>query len=266
MEGYFLSFMAELIIVAGIGTFAGSFLNVVALAIPDYRKILIGRSACPKCKEELKWYELIPIFSYLIQYGKCRKCTKKIASSYLFIEIATAIIYGLTYIEMSPILLWWQFILLLIIISAWVVIYLYDARTMYIQDQTMYLSIFLAVILQWTRGITYLSNAILAAVIAAVFLLLLRFLATKIAKQEAMGVGDIYIGAMIGLMVGTPNIYVALFLSFIIGSLMGLSILYQNKGKNKYTTIAFAPALVLGGFFALLYGQQIVNWYLGYYL
>ena len=266
MEGYFLSYISELIIVAGTGLFIGSFLNVVALSIPNFRKILIGRSACPKCQKQLKWYELVPVFSYLVQFGKCRKCSKKIAASYLYIELATAAIFGLTYIVMQGVLLWWQMLLLLFILSSWIIIYLYDARTMYIQDQALYLSYVLSLIWQYFRGGEYLINALWAALIAVVFLFLLRLISSYLTKQEAMGSGDIYIGAMIGLVVGLPQIYVALFLSFIIGSIMGLRVLYISKSRDKYTSIAFAPSLVLGGFFALLYGQQIVNWYLGYYL
>lgn len=267
MEGYLISYLAELTIVTAIGLFAGSFLYVVALSIPDFKKILIGRSACPLCRKQLKWYELIPIFSYIIQFGKCRNCSKKISTQYFWVELATAFVYGLTYAVMQPILLWWQMIILLVILSLWVVIYLYDAKTMYIFDHALYASFVLTVLWQLSRGVAFLSTAVLAAIIAAAILFVLRFIASRLVKQEAMGVGDIYIGAMIGLLVGLPHIYVAIFLSFIIGSLMGIIVLLRTSGrKNKYTSIPFAPALILGGFVSLLYGQQIVNWYLGYYI
>lgn len=264
MEGYLLTFWAEAVILFIAGLFMGSFLNVVALSYDNAEKIIKGRSACVKCQKQLSWYELIPLLSYFVQWGKCRGCKKKISSSYVYVELGVGLLFGLLYIFMQPLVVWWALLMLLIVLSVWVVIFLHDAYTMMVPMEVVVVGAVLALVYHLFINASLAINAVLAGVIAALFIALIRWIGTVWAKKEAMGTADIYVAAMIGLLVGMPNIYVALFLSFIFGSIYGVVMASLKSKSIKGVEIPFAPALLLGGVFALLFGSTIISWYLGY--
>lgn len=263
MEGHFLPFLLELVIVFILGAAGGSFANVVALSYPDFRKILIGRSACPKCHHRLSWYELIPLVSYIWQTGKCRSCRQPIAISYLTVEVLTGLLFVGVYLATFGQLWWWQSLLLLLILLGWVIIFLHDWRTMYVPMGPFWLVFLLTVGWQASLGNLLLVNALLSAVGAFVFIFLLRLVASFALKQEAMGSADAYVAALVGVLMGAPAVYVAIFSSFLIGSVYGLILVYVEKRKSLKTKVAFAPALLLGGLVGLLWGERLVNWYLG---
>jgi len=262
MGGHFLPFVLELVIVFIVGAAGGSFANVVALSYPDFRKILIGRSACPKCHHQLTWYELIPLVSYIIQTGRCRSCAKKIAPSYLVVELVTGLLFVTVYLATYSSWLWWQVLILLVLMVGWVVILLHDWRTMLVPMGPVWVIAAITILLQATNGNEILINALLAGVGAFIFIVVLRLIAGWLFKQEAMGEADAYVAGLVGLLVGLPNIYFALFTSFIVGSIYGLVIVALSKKKTLAAKVPFAPALLVGGWLALMWGERVVNWYL----
>lgn len=262
MGGHFLPFVLELVIVFIVGAAGGSFANVVALSYPDFRKILVGRSACPNCHRRLCWYELIPLASYVWQTGKCRSCAKKIAPSYFWVELGAGLLSLSVYLATVSFWQWWQLILLLILLVLWVAIFLHDWRTMDVPMLPLYLAMGLTLIIQLTFGSGVFVNALIAGLGAYVFIALLRLIASFLLKQEAMGSGDAAVAALVGLLVGLPNVYLAVFASFIVGSVYGLVLVYSGQKKSLQAKVPFAPALLIGGWLALLWGQPIINWYL----
>lgn len=263
MEGQIIPLVIELVIVFVIGAAAGSFANVVALAYPDFRKILVGRSACPTCHKPLSWYELIPMVSYVLQTGKCRSCRKKIAPSYFWVELSTGILFVTSYFVLQPGLLWWQVLLTLLILISWVVIFLHDARSMYVPMVPLWVGVLFTLLLLTTQGNAILLNGLVAGALGFAFIAMLRFGASYLLKQEAMGSADAYVALLVGLLVGFPEIILALFASFLIGTIYGLVMTYQSGKKSLQAKVPFAPALLLGGLLCIYYGQQIVHWYLG---
>lgn len=262
MGGHFLPFLLELVIVFIVGAAGGSFANVVALSYPDFRKILVGRSACPNCHHRLSWYELIPLISYVWQTGKCRSCQKPIAPSYFWVELVTGALFVSVYLATINSWQWWQVIMLLVLLVDWAVIFIHDWHTMDIFDGPIWFAVILTVIIQYTFGVGALQTALLAGARAFLFIAVLRLIASYLLKQEAMGSGDAYVAALVGLLVGLPNIYFALFTSFVVGSLYGLILVYLGKKKSLQAKVPFAPALLIGGWLALLMGQPVINWYL----
>ena len=255
-----------------LGLSVGSFLNCVIYRMelqenmpagPGRKAVsfLRGKSFCPKCKKQLKWQDLFPVFSFLFLRGKCRYCKKSISWQYPIIEISTGLIFLL--ILNFKFLIFNQFevfqflnlVFLFYIASALIVIFVYDLKHYIIPDKVLFPAIGIALV--YNLLTSYFINSLLAVLIASGFFLAI-FL---ISKGRWMGFGDVKLAVLMGLLLGIPNILAALFLAFFFGAIIGL-ILIVFKGKNLKSEIPFGPFLITGTFLALLWGEQIINWYL----
>lgn len=244
------------------GLSVGSFLNVVIARFDDMSSILKTRSHCPHCKKNLPWYDLIPFFSYILLAGKCRECKKVISLQYPIVEIVTAILFVLIYQKFGFSL---ESLFLLIIFSTLIVIAAYDILHSKIPDVCSYIAIFFAIgfivykLLQnQDLGNTsvWLSYAYGLAIGLGFFGLLVI-----VSREKWMGAGDAILGAFMGILLGYPNIIVALFLAFILGSLTSL-LLIAVKKKNFKDAIPFGPFLVGATIIAFFWGQEVLNIYL----
>lgn len=264
MEGYILPVGSEAILLFILGAVLGSFLNVVALNVDNTPGwVRRGHSVCPKCQAPLRWYELIPLLSYLFLMGRCRHCKKAIATSYFWVELFSGLAVLGLYWSLHGTYMWWQLLTALLVVCLWIVVFLYDARTLFLAEKPLYWSLGIAVVLRATFGWSSLTYGVIGAVVGAVVLLAIRLLGTLIAKREAMGAFDAVVGAVIGMVVGWPYVIVALFFSFIIGSIYGLIGVWRAHSTIRATEVPFAPALLLGGYLTWLYGAQIYAWYMG---
>ncbi len=265
------------LIIAIVGLLIGSFLNVVIFRNKNGEQISQGRSHCPLCGRVLSWYELIPVFSFLMQSGKCRGCKNKISWQYPIVEIFTGVaffsgwqFYLSKQIFQNSVLFWCYVLLVLFWIATLVAIFVYDLKYLEIPISFLLWGIIFAVAVVSVRDINlyFISNSfvitnstvisgIMGALVAGGFF----FILVATSHERWMGKGDIYIGAIIGMVVGWPLILEALMISFILGAIVGIFLMLL-KGKNLKTKIAFGPFLVLGGMIVLLWGQQILNLYL----
>lgn len=241
------------IFVFALGACIGSFLNCAIYRMEE-KKTLQGRSFCPNCKHSLNWKDLIPIFSYLYLGGKCRYCSKKISMQYLIAEIFTGIIFMLVFLKfgfLNLVLLVFMFY----VSSAMIFIFIYDLKHYLIPDKILFPAIIITFIYQVFNFNNFL-NCLLAGVLASGFFLAL-FL---ISKGKWMGFGDVKLAILMGFLLGTENVFVALFLAFMIGAVVGVILMtYQKKGLKS--ELPFAPFLITGTFAAMLYGDKIINWY-----
>jgi prepilin signal peptidase PulO-like enzyme (type II secretory pathway) len=248
------------------GTIVGSFLNVVILRLKKNESILKNRSHCPLCKKNLCWYELIPIISFLIQLGKCRKCHKKISWQYPLVEFFTgllfllAIIYQAPFYGISSVIF---FVFLSLVSCLLLVIFVYDLKYYLVPNIIIFPAIILTFVfdlyLWWNVGLfSVFMSSILAAVIAGGFFLIL----VLISKEKWMGMGDVFIGILIGLILGFPQVLVALFLAFWIGAIFSIFLLLLKK-KNLKSKIPFGPFLVLATIISIFWGGPLLNLYLG---
>ena len=232
------------------GLAVGSFLNCIIYRLEKKQSFLKGRSFCPHCKHTLAWQDLIPVVSFLILKGKCRYCHKKISWQYPLVELATGIIFLLIFYFQQPIFYFFITPFLLII-------FVYDLKHFIIPDKVIYPAIAISLIynlLDWSRfGI----DVFLAAFGAAGFFLVIVLLS----KGKWMGVGDIKLAFLMGLILGSPNILVALFFAFLAGAIMGIGLIALSR-KSLKSEVPFGPFLVGGTFLAMFCGQSIVEWYL----
>jgi len=243
---------------------------------------LRGKSFCPKCKHTLAWYDLAPIFSFLSLKGKCRYCKKKISWQYLIVEAATGLLflavmnYGLGIMNYE----WWSpvftFNLSFLVLNScfFILIFIYDLRHYIIPDKFIFSAIGIVVLFRifeflnlkfvWNLGFgiwdfqPFWPNLFLA-LIPTIFFFLLWFLS----KGSWLGFGDVKLALLMGLFLGWPNILAALFFAFILGSIIGLVLIVLGKKKMK-SQVPFGPFLIAGTFFALFWGEKVINWYLNF--
>ncbi len=248
-----------------IGTVIGSFLNVVVLRLRKNKSILKNRSHCLFCKKDLCWYELIPIISFVIQLGKCRKCHKKISWQYPLVEFFTGLLFLLAIIYQSPFygtssMIF--FIFLLIVIGFLEILFVYDFKYYQVPNIIIFPIIILTLIFDlylWlsTGLFSIFLSSVVAAVVAGGFFLFL----VLISREKWMGMGDVFIGVLMGLILGFPQVLVALLLAFWVGAVFSL-ILMAIKKKNLKSQIPFGPFLVLATIISIFWGQTLLNLYL----
>jgi leader peptidase (prepilin peptidase)/N-methyltransferase len=250
-----------------LGTIIGSFLNVVIYRFNTGKSITHGRSICMTCNKSLRWYELIPLFSFLIQSGKCRRCASSISNQYPLVEFGTGLVFSLIAYHFLPILSisYWSFILLLtlysFIFSILIVISVYDIRHKIIPDKLVYLFViisFLSLFINYDGGLVALSLPSLSSLLSGPALALPFALLWIISKGKWMGLGDAKLILGIGWMLPPLSALSSVVISFWIGAIVGLFMIFLNKKKTKMNTeIPFAPFLILGVFLVFLFGIDI---------
>jgi leader peptidase (prepilin peptidase) / N-methyltransferase len=249
------------------GICIGSFLNCVIYRL-EQKKSLKGRSFCPHCKHKLSWQDLFPVFSFLFLKGKCRYCHKKISIQYPLVELATGLlfllIYNLQFTIFNEFSIFQFFTLayLFYISSVLIIIFIYDLKHYIIPDKVLFPAIAIALIYNLIPPYNWqhLFYIFLAIVIASGFFLFI-FL---ISKGKWMGFGDVKLAVLMGLLLGFPNVLAALFLAFFFGAIIGIILMVFNK-KSLKSEIPFGPFLITGTFISVLWGSQIIQWYLNFF-
>lgn len=257
---YFFIFVLGLII--------GSFLNVVIFRLENEEKMVNDRSKCLHCKHFLIWSDLIPVLSFIFLKRKCRYCGENISWQYPLVELGT----GILFIMAFGIWYWvsniFYLLFLFYIISVLIVIFVYDLKHYIIPDKVIYPAIVVAFVykifeilkfnhLDLIGNLITIFNPFIAAILAGAFF----YAIIIITKGKGMGGGDMKLGFLMGLILGWPLVLLSLFLSFIIGSVVGIFLIFLGNKKMK-SVIPFGPFLVLGTFIALFWGERIVGWYL----
>ncbi|ADK13643.1 MULTISPECIES: A24 family peptidase [Clostridium] len=243
------------IIIFIFGTIIGSFLNVCIYRIPMQESIVYPSSHCTNCGNRIKWYDLIPIVSYVILRGKCRNCGEKISKKYPIVEFITGLLYLMLYIKFGisiDIVKYVVFISILIVIG----IIDFDTTDIYFKTTIVGLiSAFVFLGIYYYNGLpirTYIYGGI-----AGGGLLVLIILITK----GGMGWGDAEICLICGLFLGLKFTFVMLFLSFIIGAIIGVILILSGK-KSKKDYIPFGPFITAASVITVFCGQNILSWYL----
>jgi len=237
-----------------LGLIMGSFLSMLIPRLHNGDKgIISGRSKCPFCKKILGALELIPLFSFIFQKGECKECKKKIPFWYPAIEITMAAGFlGITYyfgtfMEMGIwAALYWIFLY----------IFFYDLRYKEIHDVVLIPGIIFAL------GASFFIGDPISSLIGAAIAILFFGVQFVVSRGKWLGSGDIFIGAFMGLVLGWELTLVAIFISYILGSVIGVGLMIFNKAKGE-TAVPLGPFLVLGSMIAFLYGDQLIQLYLG---
>jgi leader peptidase (prepilin peptidase)/N-methyltransferase len=242
----------ELALAFVLGAVIGSFLNVCIDRLPRGESLLAPPSHCDACGRRLGPLEMVPVVSYLAVRGRCRTCRTLIPRRVLWVEAGTSLLFLLVYLRFGPTL---ATLLAATFVSWMVVVAAIDLEHRRILNVVTYPAIALALAAVFIPGrvpLAYLLGGLLGG--GALLLLAL-------ASPRAMGLGDVKLGLFLGLFLGYPLILVALFLAFVIGGLFSLILLALQR-LRRGQAVAFGPYLALGGVIALLYGYNLLTWWL----
>lgn len=246
------------------GLMVGSFLNVCVFRLPRERSVVVPRSFCPKCRTPIKWYDNIPLFSYIILLGRCRSCRRRIPIRYPVVEIISA---GFSCYVFYHFRAWTPYIIYyLLLISPLIVITFIDIEHRIIPDIITIPGIvvgaasrFILMHGKWT----FVGSDILAGIlIGGGALALIALVYERIKRHEGLGGGDIKLAAMLGAFFGWKGAIFILFISSVIGSLAGVVFLTILKKDFKYA-LPYGPFLAAGAVIYLFWGDAILSWYLG---
>ena len=272
------------IFIFSLGAIIGSFLNVVIHRVPNEESIVFPNSACPKCGNAIKFYDNIPVLSWLILGGKCRNCKEKISFRYPAVELLTALLFILTFSQIGPT----AFLpVALIFVTTIIALVFIDAENMILPDVINYPLLVFALLVRLifplfisaefftdlnfaplTMLKTYpvwlvsLLGAILGGLVGGGFLWLVGFIWEKLRGVEAMGLGDVKIMFAVGALLGWRLTLLSIFLGAFSGAIIGLFLIFRQKEKDFQAQIPFGVFLGIGSILALLFGEQMIRWYI----
>ncbi len=239
------------------GTIVGSFLNVCIIRLPQSKSVISPPSHCPQCQSPIRFYDNIPILSYLILRGRCRQCQATISAQYPLIELIGGT-FSLAFMLRYGVSL--QYFIYFAFFSALVVIAFIDLRHQIIPDIISLSGIpagFLSSLI--LPQISILDSA-LGILTGGGSLLLVAILYHLIARREGMGGGDIKLLAMIGAFLGWQGAIFSLIIGSLFGSLTGIALMIVEKKDRKFA-IPFGPFLSLGAIVYLFWGEGIIRGY-----
>ncbi|MFH1822134.1 MAG: prepilin peptidase [Patescibacteria group bacterium] len=257
--------ISSYILVLFLGLSAGSFINCFAYRL--YKgKTILGRSFCPACMSKLSWYDNIPILSFLILKAKCRYCEKKISLQYTLIETITASLFILAF-YLSPISQNLMFAMpeVLILLRNWflisfmVIIFVMDFNWYVIVDKVSLPAAGIMLVLNLLLGFSW-QNLLLAGIIGAGFFLA-QFI---ISRGKWIGGGDVRLGLLMGFALGYPQVLVAMFLAYLLGSIIGVILIIMGR-KRRTSKMPFGTFLTIATIICLFWGHYLLTFYLNLY-
>lgn len=255
-----------------LGLAFGSFLNVLIYRLANSLR-LTGRSICPHCKKQITWHDNIPLLSFILLRGKCRRCHSSISWQYPVVELLTGTLFVLVFLFLPSESIKYPFgpssgqgqvlsikYLLslgyyLLIVSSLVAIFFIDFKHGIIPDRIIYptVTISFSYLILSTKYL--ILNHFLSALGAFLFFFLLVF----ITKGKGMGMGDVKLAFLMGLFLGFPKIVIALYVAFLTGAAISLILVLWGKKKFFGGTIPFGPFLVFGAFVAFFAGGELLR-------
>lgn len=246
------------VVSAGIGLIIGSFLNVV-VARTRSQQTWGGRSHCVHCKALIRWFDNIPLVSFIWLRGACRSCRRPISVQYPLVETATAAVF----VTVAAVRLaegvfpdvWLVLVRDWFVSAVLIVIFIYDFRWYEIPDRFSVPGIVGALAVNVALGVSWQSLAVGIAVGAGFFLL-----QYAISRGRWIGGGDIRLGALMGATLGWPLVAVALFVAYVGGSVIALGMVAVRK-KSWQAAVPFGTFLAPAILVALLWGNELLAWY-----
>lgn len=265
----------------------GSFLNVVIYRLPkileqgwteECREFLADElakpnkktdlkitlstpsSSCPSCRHKIRFYENIPLISWLFLRGKCSQCENPISIRYPLVELSTALLsiviaahFGPTLLTLSLLVLTWGLVCLTLI----------DFDHMLLPDQITLPLLWLGLLINLNGALVPLSDAVIGAVIGYMSLYSIFWLFKLLTGKEGMGHGDFKLVALFGAWIGWQLLPVLILMASAVGAIIGVALMLL-KGHKREQAIPFGPYLAIAGWITLIWGNSIWNWYLSY--
>lgn len=235
------------------GIVFGSFFNVIGIRVPKKISFHNDRSYCPQCETQLRFFELIPVLSYIMQGGKCRSCKTKISFVYPFIELSTGLLFTYAYLYFG---LQLELIVALLLISLLMIIFVSDIFYMLIPNKVLLFFLPLILIARIFIPLDPWYDALIGALVGYVLLAVII-----IVSKGGMGAGDMKLFGVLGFVLGWKKVLLTFFLAALFGALIGGALMLGKRVK-KGEPIPFGPFIVLAALISYFYGQILIDWYL----
>lgn len=250
--------MNEMLFAAGVfilGLLIGSFLNVCIWRLPREESIILPGSHCPVCSTMLGARDLVPVLSWLCLRAKCRYCGSRVSMRYPAVEVLTGGLFLICYLHYG---FQMELAAALVFSSFMVAITFIDLDHQIILDGMLALLAFGGLVLQGWSGAVGFVPMLIGALAGGGLLLLLAII-----SRGGMGGGDVKFAAALGFWLGWPGTLLGLFIGFVLGGAIGV-LLLATKLRGRKDFIPFGPFIAVGAWIVLLYGKQILDWYLGF--
>src|SRR5215210_3066451 len=263
--------------VASLGAIIGSFLNVVIHRVPREESVAFPASHCPSCDTAIRPYDNIPVISWAVLRGRCRACRAPISARYPAVELLTGALFALVYVLHSGLTLSLPFDLAFV--AAVVALVFIDAEHMILPNVITYPGFAVALVARAVVPNLYgvaslggaetpawllsLGGAALGALVGGGFLWVVGWLWERARGVEAMGLGDVKMMFMVGAFLGWPLTLLTIFVGVLSGSVAGVTAMARRGERDMQMLLPFGIFLGLGSLVALLFGTQLVEWYVG---
>lgn len=250
------------VLVFALGLAIGSFLNVLIYRLPRKLGFVNGRSFCPKCEAPIAFYDNIPVLSWLILRGKCRKCKAKISFRYPAVELLNGF---------SWLFFFWQhgldaeFFIYSYLASVLIVIFFVDIDYQIIPDIITLPGMVLGLGVAFLPGGLNIWQALIGLVVGGGALYVVAMLGDWLFKKDSMGGGDIKMAAMLGAFLGWQKIILIFFGSAFIGMIVSIILMSVSKKIRENRVIPFGPFIAVAAVVAILYGEKIITFYLNHF-
>lgn len=250
----------ERVITFLIGLCIGSFLNVIIYRLPRRLGFVKGRSFCPHCKKKIRWFDNVPLISFVLLRGRCHFCHSPISWRYPVVELTTGVLFVLgssSFLSNIGYLRVLDWGLTLVLFSALVVIFFIDLEHQIIPDEIV-LPIVILYIFRFVFSCLSTDYCLLTTVYSALGAFLFLLIIYLVTKGKGMGFGDVKFAFLMGLVLGYPKIIVAFYLAFLTGAFVGIILILGRKAKFGQK-IAFGPFLALSTTISFLWGEKILS-------
>ena len=256
-----------------LGAVVGSFLNVCIHRLPRGESLIRPGSHCPKCGRNIRWYDNIPMLSYILLKGRCRHCGGTISGRYFIVELISSLLFLALYVEFGLSI---NLPIYIMFASSLIVMSFIDFEYKIIPDVLDCPGIVLGLALSivhpamhilpqpWDRlfaspAIASMADSLSGIILGGGLLYMLGILGQAIFKKEAMGFGDVKLLAMIGAFLGWQMVLLTILISAFAGSVVGIIAKLRTGGSY----IPYGPYLAMGAIVAIFEGDRIISWYMG---
>jgi leader peptidase (prepilin peptidase)/N-methyltransferase len=240
-----------------VGAFIGSFLNVCIYRLPRGESVVWPGSHCPSCNQPVAPYDNVPVLSYLLLLGKCRRCRAPISIQYPLVEVLNGLAYVLVAWRFG---LTWPALAYAAFCSALIVVSGIDLEHQIIPDRITLPGLAIGLVAAATILPITLVNAVIGVAVGGGLLWLLAWLSPYLFGKEGMGGGDIKLMGMVGAFLGWKPALLTIMLGAIAGSVLGMTLIaIKLLRRDQY--IPFGPFLALGAVVALFFADDLLAWY-----
>ncbi len=266
------TFLVSIVFLFGLAV--GSFANVIIYRLPQGKSIVLPRSYCPSCRKPIAPWDNIPLLSFILLRGRCRRCGAAISARYPLVELLMGLLFVAAYLLLASrgerVILFpffWYFTFTLVVLA------LIDLEHFILPDVLTYSllggGLLLAVLSPGRFGPPGIGPSLLWSLIGAAVgggsLWLIGILGKAVFRKEAMGLGDVKLMAAVGAWQGWGMALFAIFLGALVAAVVGIGLILGRKAEWG-SKIPFGPYLAIGSLLALFFGQTLISWYLGFYL